>query len=179
VRNAAASSGVKRRSAARISTSSPRAQAGEGQRRVGAAGDHQVQGRGEVVEQEGQPFVDLSRVDGVVVVQHQHDIAREGTEFVEQRGEDRVDRRRLRRLEERERPRVDPGHGSPQRGDQVGPEGCRLIVALVEREPGHRLSIGRRICQPLGQQRRLAAARRRGDERQRPCGPVIQAFAQA
>ena len=77
LRYAAASSGVNRRSAARISTSSPRARRrASGKRRIGAAGDHQVQPRREVVEQEGHPVVNVARVDDVVVVEHQHDVVR-------------------------------------------------------------------------------------------------------
>ena len=55
-----------------------RPQPGQRQRRVGAAGDHQVQPRGQVVEQERHPLLDVARVDDVVVVEHQHDVARRG-----------------------------------------------------------------------------------------------------
>ena len=54
-----------------------RSQAGQRQRRIGAAGDHQVHLRGQMVEQEGHPVVDVARVDDVVVVEHQHDVVRE------------------------------------------------------------------------------------------------------
>ena len=47
------------------------------QRRVGAAGDHQVQLRGQVLEQERHPVLDVARVDDVVVVEHQHDVVRD------------------------------------------------------------------------------------------------------
>ena len=53
-----------------------RPQPSQRQRRVGAAGDHQVQLRREVLEQEGHPVVDVARVDDVVVVEHQHDVVR-------------------------------------------------------------------------------------------------------
>ena len=53
-----------------------RSQPGQRQRRIGAAGDHQVQPRRQVVEQERHPLVDVARVDDVVVVEHQHDVAR-------------------------------------------------------------------------------------------------------
>ena len=53
-------------------------QPGQRQRRVGAAGDHQVDLRGQVLQQEGHPVLHLARVDDVVVVEHQHDIVRDG-----------------------------------------------------------------------------------------------------
>ena len=77
LRYAAASAGVKRRSAARISTSSPRARSrASGSARVGAGGDDEVHvapagGRA------GTPSRAWTsrRVDRVVVVEHQHDVA--------------------------------------------------------------------------------------------------------
>jgi hypothetical protein len=55
-RYAAASSAVKRRSAARTSTRSPaRPPPRQRQRRVGAAGDHQVDLRGQVLQEERIP----------------------------------------------------------------------------------------------------------------------------
>ena len=53
-----------------------RAQASQRQRRIGAAGDHQVHLRGQMVQQERHPVVDVARVDHVVVVEHQHDVVR-------------------------------------------------------------------------------------------------------
>ena len=113
-----------------------RAQAGQRQRRIGAAGDHQVQLRREMVEQEGHPVVDVAGVDDVVVVEHQHDIVRDGAELVEQRGEDRFDRRRLRRLQERERARADAAAppSAARRSGSVQKDAA-MVVALVEREP--------------------------------------------
>ena len=73
----------------------PRPQAGQRQRRVGAGGDHQVDLWGQVLQQERHPVLDVGRVDHVVVVEHQHDVARHRAELVEQRGEDRLDRRWL------------------------------------------------------------------------------------
>ena len=51
-------------------------QASQRQRRVGAAGDHQVHLRREVLQQEGHPVLHLACVDDVVVVEHQHDVVR-------------------------------------------------------------------------------------------------------
>ena len=88
-----------------------------------------------MVEQEGHPVVDVARVDDVVVVEHQHDLASDGAQLVEQDGQHRFDRRRLGRLQAGQRARADAGRHRLQRGDQVGPEGHGIVVGLVEREP--------------------------------------------
>jgi hypothetical protein len=130
-------------------------QARQRQRRVCAAGDHQVHLWGEVLQHEGHPVLYVACVDDVVVVEHEHDVVRAGAEVVEQSGEDRFDRR-LRRLQEQERTGTDPRQRCLQRGDKVRPEQRGIVVAPVEREPRRGPSFGRRACQPLGKQRRLA-----------------------
>jgi hypothetical protein len=60
------------------------AQPGQGQRRVDAAGDDQVQRRGDMAQQEGQAVMDGHRVDQVVVVQDQHQLPGLGLELVDQ-----------------------------------------------------------------------------------------------
>lgn len=85
-------------------------QPGQRQRRVGAAGDHQVELGRQVLQQEGHPVLDLAGVDDVVVVEHQHDLVRERAELVEQRGQDGFDGR-LGRLQEREGMAADPVRG--------------------------------------------------------------------
>ena len=110
LRYAAASSGVNRRSAARISTSSPRARS----RASGSAGSARLASTrcslwGEMVEQERQPVLDVAGVDDVVVVEHQHDVVGESAELVEQRGEHRFDRRRLGACRSASAPPPTPG----------------------------------------------------------------------
>ena len=89
-----------------------RSQPGQRQRRVSSAGDHQVQPRRQVVEQERHRVLDLAGVDQVVVVEHQHDVAAGRAEVVEQRREHHLDRGRLRRGQQlqlvRRRPRAPP-----------------------------------------------------------------------
>ena len=154
----------------------PRPQAGQRQRRIGAGGDHQVDLWGQVLQQERHPVLDVVRVDHVVVVEHQHDVVRHRAELVEQRGEDRLDRRWLGPLQQGQRPCADPRRHRLQRGHQVGPERRGLVVAWVERKPRRGPFIGRSGCQPLGQQRRLAEAGRGGDERQLRLGPTAHAL---
>ena len=147
------------------------------QRRVGATGDHQMNLWRQVLQQEGHPVLDVARVDQVIVVEHQHHVVADGAEVVEQRGEYRL-HLRLRRLQQRECARADPGRRPLQRGDQVGPEQRGIVVALVEREPGRGPSVGRRGRQPLRQQRRLAEPGGSRHQRQRRFRPPAEALAQ-
>ncbi len=56
-----------------------------------------------MIEKERHLFLDVRRVDHVIVVEHEHDIVRHSTQPVEQRGQDRLDRRRLGLLQQGER----------------------------------------------------------------------------
>jgi len=85
-----------------------------------------------MIEQKHHPVLHIGRVDHVVVVEHQHDVACDGAQVVEQRGQHHFDRGRLGRLQECQRVRADPGFHRPQCGDQIGPEGCGIIVGPVE-----------------------------------------------
>jgi hypothetical protein len=49
--------------------------------------------RGQVVQQEAHPVLHVARVDDVVVVEHQHDIVRDGAEIVRQGDKARLARR--------------------------------------------------------------------------------------
>ena len=53
-----------------------RPQASQRQRRIGAGGDHQVDPRREVLQEERHAALDVAGVDQVVVVEHQHDVVR-------------------------------------------------------------------------------------------------------
>src|SRR6266851_1949784 len=55
-----------------------------------------------MLQQEGHPVLHVARVDDMVVVEHQHDIVRDGIEVVKQSDKARL-ARRLGRLQERER----------------------------------------------------------------------------
>ena len=161
-----------------------RPQPGQRQRRVSATGDHQVQPRRQVVEQERHRVVDLAGLDQVVVVEHQHDVAAGRAEVVEQRREHQLDRGRLRRGQELQLVRADPGRHRPQRGDHVGPEGHRVVVAGVERQPRSRpFSPAARTCRPATRRAtstcRSPPVRRRGSASTRPRGPAARSAADA
>ena len=145
-------------------------QPGQRHRRVGPAGDHQVEARWQVVEQERHGLLHLAGLDEVVVVEHQHDLAAGRADVVEQRGEQHLDRWRLRCGQQCQLVHTHVGLRSPQGRDQVGPEGHRIVVTPVERQPGHAPPL-RRSRQPLCEQawscrsrrarRRASASRRR------------------
>ena len=149
------------------------------QGRVGPAGDHQVQLRREVVEQEGHRVVDLARLDDVVVVEDQHDVPVDGAEVVEEGGEHRLHGQRLRCLEELEGAGAHRRSEGPEPGDDVGPEVRRVVVAGVQRQPrrGARRPPAA-VGQPLREQRGLAEARRGGDEHELGAGPAVQTLPQ-
>jgi hypothetical protein len=132
-----------------------------------------------MLEQERHPVLQLAGIDQVVIVEHQHDVLGDGVELVEQRREDRVAGRRLRRLQERQRPGARLWEHHLQRGDQVGPEACGLVVGLIEREPRRRVRRVRGGRQPRGEHCRLAKAGRRRDQRQPRRGPLVQALGQS
>ena len=137
-RYAAASSGVKRRSAARISTSSPRAR----NRASGNAGSARLAITrwicgGRCSSRNAMPVQHVARVDDVVVVEHQDDIVRDGAEIVEQSRQEPLRSAAGATAGARAHLAPTPGHRRLQRGDQVGPEQRGIVVALVEREPRH------------------------------------------
>ena len=134
----ATSSGVKRKSAARSSVRYPRgAQAREWQRRIGAGGDHQVQARRQVIEDEGERLVDRRAVDGMVIIQHQDGIRRQRGQGVEHPRQQRIDRGRWRELERRQGIGGETGLERIQRRDHIAPEACRIVISGIERDPRH------------------------------------------
>ena len=74
----------------------------ERQRRVGPGSEQEMDLGRQMLEQERHPVVDVARLDQVVVVQHQHDLARQRVQVVHEADEDRLGRR-LRRPEQAER----------------------------------------------------------------------------
>ena len=149
------------------------AQSGEGQSRILTGGDDQVHLRRLVLDQEGQGVVDRLGVEDVVVVENEHDIARDGGDVVEQGRQRRLEWRGLRRLEHRQHPVSNPGRHRLQRRDQIGQETARIAVAFVERQPRHRAPAAR---DPFADQGGLAKAGWGGDQGQLVAGS--EAFVQ-
>ena len=71
----------------------PRPQAGERPRRVGSAGDDEVQLRRQMLDEEQHRLVHVDRLDDVVVVEHQDDVVVEAGDVVEEGGDDVLQRR--------------------------------------------------------------------------------------
>jgi hypothetical protein len=111
----------------------------------------------------------------VVVVEHEDDLLGEHGEGVDQRRQHALQRRRPR-LEQGASLGPDAGARRLQRGDDVAPEERRVVVARVERQPGDRAPLP---AEPVDQQRLLAEAGRRNQERQRAGRTLLQARQQA
>ena len=132
---------------------------------VGAGAEHDVDVGREVLQQEGQPLVDLVVVDQVVVVEDQPHLARCCGQLVEQSGEHKVGRQ-WGGGDELQRTRANAGHGALEGAHDVRPERRRLVVRLVEREPRYGAVAVGCLPKPLGEERRLAESRRSGDQGQ-------------
>ena len=150
----------------------PEAWQGEG--RVRAGRDDDVQPDGQVIEQEADDGVDLRVGDRVIVVQHEHDAPTQvhrrlgraerispgqgNREVVDQIDDQWLQMRHLRRLKRRLDIRSDPIVDLLQRGDEVAEETGGLAVGLVQRKPRHS-RLRRNTLEPRSDKRRLAVAR--------------------
>ena len=152
-RSADASSCVNRSSATRSSTSSSGPHPGQGERRVGSRGQRHMDAGREVVQEEAECLVAGRVGDEVVVVQDQEQRRGDGMQVVEQRRHDHP---------------VEVGAGAPQRLERgrphlrldrpqglrhIDPQAGRIVVLLVDREPGDPAATGR---PPLAEQGGLA-----------------------
>ena len=98
--------------------------------------------RWQVLEQERHPCVDIGLIDDMVVVEHQIDHGLDGREFVHDGRENEVNGV-LAGLQYLQPRRTNPRRHLLKSGDHIGPECRRLIVGLVQREPGHPSRPGR------------------------------------
>ena len=139
------------------------------QRRVAAAGQHQADPGRPVLDQERERLVHLPCADHVVVVEDEQDLVR--SQFVDQRRDQPLERRRRGRPEQRTKAVVNPGAGPVQRGHRVPPEPRRIIVGRVQRQPR-----GRDLAAPgpVSQQDRLAVPGRGADQDQPPSQALIE-----
>jgi hypothetical protein len=145
------------------------AQPRQRQRRVGAAGQHQPQRPWQVLQQQPQRGVHRRRLDQVVVVQHQHQLVGYAGQLVDQRRHHRLQRGGLQVGKQRARPLGNPRAHPVQRGDHVPPEPRHVVVALVQRQPGHRPLA---TADPVAKQAGLAKAGRGADQDQLACHPL-------
>ena len=149
---------------------------GQGQRRVGPAGQDQPQLVGQPVQQQPQAVVDRRGLDPVVVVQDQGELAGLAGQGVDQDGDHGLERRRPGAAPEQGRhPLAGPGLGLVKGGGHVPPEAGGVVVALVERQPGHRPPAA---PGPFAEQGRLAEPGRGAYQGQLPAGPVAEQLQQ-
>jgi hypothetical protein len=95
-----------------------------------------------VLEQESERLVHQLRADHVIVVQDQQQRlvrVRLSGYLVDQGRHQRLERPRRRRPEQRAHPLADPRPHPVQRGHRVPPEPGRIVVAGIQRQPGHRI----------------------------------------
>jgi hypothetical protein len=124
-----------------------------------------------VVQKKGQGVVDRPCIDGVVVVEDEYEIVRDGCDLVEQGRQNRFGRRRLGGPEHTRHPFPDIRHDRLQGGDEVSEKARGVVVPLVQRQPGDG-SIG--TGGPFAEKRGLAEAGWGGDEGQ----PAVDALFQ-
>ena len=137
-------------------------QAWQRQGRVLAAGDHQVQGGWQVVEQEGDRGVDGRGAHEVVVVQDQQAGGGQNGQVIDQFGDQDLGWRRPGSVEPGQRPAAAGWGHRLQGGDEVAEDQAGVLVARIQREPGGRAI---QLGEPSGQQAGLAGTGRRREQR--------------
>src|SRR5829696_10317460 len=113
----------------------------------------------------------------MVVVEYENKVARQPEDLVAQSGEDGLEL--LRRLQGTQEGARAPPEALVDRRDgryQVQKEARRIVVPLVQRDPGHRKLA---TLRPVREQSRLAETGRRGDDGQLAPRALIQPLAQA
>ena len=138
--------------------------AAQRQRRVGPREQHQLDRRRQVQQQESELVMAVRLADHVVVVQHQNDRLRQLGQLIDQQRKQRLGKiRRLAPDEGQDIIGTELRAGALQSMGDVPPQPARIVVTGIERHPGERAAFGRAQL-PLGNQRRLAEARRGGGQ---------------
>ena len=132
------------------------------QRRVGAARDDEVDVLGEVLHEEGNRLVGVLLGYELVVVEHQYNPMGQLGELVYEHGERRLVEPAPTGAHSHENIGSEAlflRHDSAQRLDYVPPQPDRIVVLLVEGDPGEG-HLGFFYLTPVGQERRLPVAGR-------------------
>ena len=108
------------------------------QRWVDPCGNDEMQAWRQMVEDKRQRLVDRRCVNHVVVVEHQSYVCCPRADHIEEHGQDRLDRRWLRRLEQHERGGANTWIQGIERSDNITPEADGVIFTRVQRDPGER-----------------------------------------
>ena len=121
---------------AQLGQLAPGAQPGQGEVRILAGGNDQVDMGRQMLEQKGEGVVDRFGLNHVVIVEHEDEAALETGDFIEQGGQHRFRRRRLGGLERAQNAfagfRLQVLHSS----DEISQKAGRVVVVLVQRKPG-------------------------------------------
>ena len=154
------------------------AQPRQRQLRILARGDHDMQLWRAMRPRIAECRVDGSIVDGMEIVQNQHEVGRLlRHQVIDQCRDHRVGRRRRGCFERAAQVLTDGRDDLLQRRAEIAQETRRVIVRFVQREPG-----GGRVrgqgAYPLCHQRGLAEAGGRGDQGERPVEARVQALDQ-
>ncbi len=147
----------------------PGSQPGQGQCRVFACNQRQVELGGLVLQDEFHRFRNGRLGEQVIIVEHQHQRIAPESDLVEQSRQDFFDRRKLRRLESAEETRPGVLVHRLQGRRQVGQKAQQIVIAFVQGEPRCRITA---LLEPGGSQRGLPKPGGSGDERQSP--PELQ-----
>jgi hypothetical protein len=142
----------------------------EPQRGIDLRADHDSNACRKPLDQVPQPLVDFLVVDRVVVVEDERDAGEAGGRVDDER-QDVVLDDDARCLQSAQHLLSEAGSNGPEGGHHIGPEDGRRVVAPVERQPGD-VPVVRRGG-PLGEQRRLAGADPRRDQRQPDRGAAL------
>jgi hypothetical protein len=127
---------------------------GQLKRRVGPGGQRHVDAGREVLQEVTEPVMAAGIGDEVIVVQHQYQRRADRAQVVQQRRQDHPIKVRARTAQGLERGGADPGLDGAERLDHIDPEPRRVVVARVQRDPGHPTPAG--FSAPLAEQGRLA-----------------------
>jgi hypothetical protein len=142
-----------------------RAQTVEREVGIRARRDRELEGRRREVEQRRERRVDARVDDLVEIVEDEHAGRVAPREVVDEQRHDDRDQVRAGREQRGLGGLARAGDDRPQRGDDPAPEAHGVVVGGVERQPRERPVLGRRDV-PEREQRRLARAGRRGEQRQ-------------
>src|SRR5215218_340055 len=160
---------------------SPGTQQPQRQRRVGAARNDKVDVLGKMLHEEGHRLVGVLFGNELVVIEHQYDPMGQLGDLVYEHGERYPGEPLPRGAHSHEN--IGPEvllfwHGPAQRLHYVPPQPDRIVVLLVEGDPGEG-HLGFFCSTPLGQERRLAVAGRGAYDAYRAVQGVMEELEQA
>lgn len=126
-------------------------------------------------QEEGHVIVDRPRLNHVVVVEDQRELAGRGLELVDQDSHDPLARDDAGRSQEWKHVLGVTPSCTIERNDNVTPEPHRIVVIGIQRQPRHRAL---RTCGPVGDQGRLAEAGGSAHQDHLPGHPRVESLDQ-